>query len=198
MDEKTEELRDIFMEVSGEETVTERQEESRGSLADGDDSTERLVEIIETMRDHHEFDTSLADDELATVVQRFYSGDGDSRIADALDVDRKTVFRARLDLHLVRDRDTDAPFDLDDLRVLLDEDRGTGDIADALDVSASTVRRYRRVIDAQNEARSVSDRFRSEFEDVLAEADLGEQLTADIDDDGLDEATDGMETDVSF
>lgn len=198
MDEKTEELRDIFMEVSGEETVTERQEESRGSLGDGEDSMERLVEIIATMRDHHEFDSSLSDDELATVVQQFYSGDSDSRIADDLDVSRKTIFRARLDLHLVRDRDTDAPFDLDDLRVLLDEDRGTGDIAEQLDVSASTVRRYRRVISAQNEARSVSDRFRSEFEDVLAEADLGEQLTADIDDDGLDEATDGMETDVSF
>lgn len=198
MDEKTEELRDIFMEVSGEETVTERQAESRGSLADGDDSTERLVEIIATMRDHHEFDTSLPDDDLATVVQRFYSGDSDSGIADDLDVSRKTIFRARLELHLVRERDTDAPFDLDDLRALLDEDLGTGDIAEQLDVSASTVRRYRRVIDAQNEARSVSDRFRSEFEDVLAEADLGEQLTADIDDDGLDEATDGMETDVSF
>lgn len=198
MDEKTEELRDIFMEVSDEETVTERQEESRGSLAEDEDSSERLAEIVAAMRDHHEFDSSLSDDDLATVVERFYHGDNDSQIADELDVSRKAVFRARLDLHLVRDRDIDAPFDLDELRTLLDEDLGTGDIADRLDVSASTVRRYRRVVRAQNEARSVSDRFRSEFEDVLAEADLSEQLTADIDDDGLDEATDGMETDVSF
>lgn len=32
MDEKTEELRDIFVDVAGEDTVTERQEDGHGSL----------------------------------------------------------------------------------------------------------------------------------------------------------------------
>ena len=37
MDEKTAELRDIFIEATGSDTVTEQQSESRGSLADVDD-----------------------------------------------------------------------------------------------------------------------------------------------------------------
>jgi predicted transcriptional regulator len=103
-----------------------------------------------------------------------------------------------LDLHLIRDRDTDAPFDLATLRDLLDDGRSTGEIADALEVSESTVRRYRRVVEAQKEARRVSDRFRSEFEDALLEAGMGEEFTDEMADDGLEEATEGTETNVSF
>lgn len=198
MDEKTEELRELFVDVTDEETVTERQEESRGSITGGDGGEEALGDIIARMREKYDFDTSLSDSELATVVKRFYRGDSDTEIAEAIDVSRKTVIRARLDVHLVRERDTDAPFDLSELRDLLVEDRSTGTIADELDVSPSTVRKYRRVVRAQNEARRVSDRYRSEFEDALVEADLDQQLTADISEDGLEEATEGMETDVSF
>ncbi len=198
MDEKTEELRDIFMDVTDEKTVTERQEQERGSLTNDRASTEQLKTIIADMRDHYTFETSLSTDDLVTVVEGFYSGASDTAIADELDVSRRDIFRARLELHLVRDRDTDAPFDLDDLRDLLDDDTPVVDIADTLDVAESTVRRYRRVIQAENEARQVSDRFRSEFEDALVEADLKVQLTTDMTDDGLEEATDGMETDVSF
>lgn len=198
MDEKTEELRDIFVSVTDEETVTERQEESRGSLASDRESTERLGEIIARMRSEYDFTTSLDDSELVTVVEGFYAGDSDSALADTLDVSRRTVFRARLDLHLIRDRDTDAPFDLGEFRNLLGEEASTSDIADRFDVSESTVRRYRRIVTAQNEARQVSDRYRSEFEDVLVDAELSDQLTTDMKDDGLDDATEGMETNVSF
>jgi len=196
--DNTEELRDIFKDVTDEDTVTETQTESRGSLTDERASKERLLEVIERMREEYDFDTSLGDEELATVVERFYEGDSDAAIADALDVSRRELFRARLALHLVRDRDTDAPFELDALRDLVAEDRPTSDIADELDVSESTVRRYRRVIVAQNEARRVSDRFRSEFEDVLVEAEVSDQFTEDIAEDGLQEATEGTETNVSF
>lgn len=198
MDEKTEELRDIFMDVTDEETVTESQEESRGSLTDERDGGERIGEIVASMRDRYDFDASLSDEELVTVVEGFYTGATDSAIADELDVSRREVFRARLDIHLVRERDTDAPFDLAEFRDLLSNEVPTGDLAAHFDVSPSTVRRYRRVVDAQNEARRVSDRFRSEFEDALVDADIGEQFTTDMKDDGLEEATDGMETNVSF
>ena len=198
MNKKTEELRDLFVSVTDEETVTERQQESRGSLAEERDSSERLGEIIARMREEYEFATELADSELATVVEGFYDGRADSALAEELGISRRTVFQARLDLHLIRDRDTDAPFDIADLRNLLVEGATTGEIAEELDVSESTVRRYRRLVTAQNEARQVSDRFRSEFEDVLVDAELGEHLTMDMKDDGLEDATEGMESNVSF
>jgi predicted DNA-binding protein YlxM (UPF0122 family) len=198
MDEKTEELRELFVEVTDEETVTERQAEPRGSIAEDAPDHERLGDIISRMREEFDFDTSLSAEELVTVVEGFYGGETDSAIAEELDVTRETVFRARLDLHLVRDRDAEAPFDLADLRARLRDDASTGDIAEEFDVSPDTVRRYRRVVRAREEARRVSGRFRSEFEDVFTEADLTARLTTDMKEDGLDDATDGMETNVSF
>jgi DNA-binding CsgD family transcriptional regulator len=198
MDEKTEELRELFVDVTDAETVTERQENPRGSIADDGSDDGRLGDIVARMREAFDFDTSLSDDDLVTVVKGFYGGDSDTAIAEELGVTRETVFRARLDLHLIRDRDADAPFDLADLRDLLAEDASTDDIAAELDVSPDTVRRYRRVLRAREDARSVSERFRSEFEDVVADADLTARLTTDMKEDGLEDATDGMETNVSF
>lgn len=198
MDEKTEELRDIFVEVTEEETVTESQEAERGTLAGQDAAAERLGESVAEMRDAYEFRTSLDDEELATVIEGFYRGDTDAEIAEELGTNPEEVFDARLDLHLIREEDTDAPFDLAEFRDMLVADDPGVDLAERLDVSEPTVDRYRRIVEAQNESRRVSDRFRSEFEDVLVEAGLGEHLTQDMQDDGLEDATDGVETDVSF
>jgi len=197
MDEKTEELRDIFIDVTDEETVTERQEEERGSLTvDEDDADAAIRDEIAEMRETYEFATNLDDADLRRVVSGFYEGESDAEIADDLDVSRRTVFRARADLHLVRD--TDAPFDLATLRDLLDEELTVAEIADELDVAESTVRRYRRVVRARDEARRVSNRYRAAFEDALADVELAERMTEDVAEDGLDDATEGMETGVSF
>jgi hypothetical protein len=200
MDEKTEELRDIFIDVADEETVTEAQEDARGSLAPRDDAEERLLEVIAGMRERLGFGTTLSDEELLTVVRGFYAGDSDAEIARALgDASlSKTVSRARIDLHLLRETDTDAPFDLDALRAGLDAGRTTAELAAELEVSESTVRRYRRVVEAENEIRRVNDRFRSEFESVLRDRELSERLTENVREDGLDEATEGQETNLSF
>ncbi|MFC4450588.1 MULTISPECIES: conditioned medium-induced protein 4 [Halorussus] len=200
MDEKTEELRDIFMDVTDESTVTEQQEETHGSLSSEAAVEERLEEVISRMRDHYDFGTTLSDEELVTVVRGFYAGDSDAEIARELgDASLgKTVSRARIDLHLIRDADEDAPFDLDDLRDLLDADASTGECAEELDVSESTVRRYRRVVEAQQERRTVNDRFRNEFENVLQDRELSDRMTEGVQEDGLDDATEGMETNVSF
>jgi lambda repressor-like predicted transcriptional regulator len=195
--ENTDELRDIFRRVTDEDTVTETQEDSRGSLADEGASRERLVEIIERMRADHEFETELSDAELATVVRRFYDDDGDDDIAEALGVSPREAFRARMDLHLVREADTD-PFDLAALRDHLADGESTAEIADRLDVDGSTVRRYRRVVETEREARRVSERFRSAFADAVPSAEAGAQFTEEMTEDGLDEATEGIETDVSF
>lgn len=198
MDEKTEALRELFVEVTDADTVTETQEESRGSLAGDRSTSERLESIIERMQAEFDFRTSLDTTALVSIVDGFYQGESDSAMADSLDVSRRTVYRARLELHLIRDRDLDAPFDLDTLRDLLDAGTSTDDIATSLEVSESTVRRYRRALQAQEASRRVSDRYRSEFQDVLIDVELGTSLTDSVTDDGLADATDGMESNVSF
>ena len=203
MDEKTEQLRDIFMDVTDEDTVTERQEEGRGSLADeqsDEDVAAGIRSVVEEMRERYEFDTDLGDDALVRVVRGYFEGDYDTEIAEAVEADRRAVFRARLDLQLLRERDTDPPFEMADLRDLLVDDVAVSEIAERLGVSESTVRRYRRVLRAQHEARQVSDRFRAEFEDQFTDAELSEQMTSEVKEDGLEEATEGMESesDVSF
>jgi hypothetical protein len=199
MDEKTERLRDIFLSVSEEAEVTERQSAARGSLAADEVDDEELVELVEAMRDRYEFATDLDDAELARVARGFYDEETDTAIGRALgDVSAGTVRRARLDLHLVTDRDLDAPFDLDELRRLRDDDATTAEMAESLDASRSTVRKYARALDAQQRRRLVGDRFREEFDRLLGDGELSEQLTAAVKESGLREATEDMETNVSF
>lgn len=201
MDEKTEELRDIFVDVAGEGTVTESQEETPGSLATDEERVdERIAAVIDRLSDRFAFDVDLDRSALVAVVRRFYDGDDDETVAAALDVSPDDVFRARMALHLFRDDDADAPFDLTALRDRPDADPET--LATDLDVSVEQVRRYRRVLDARTEARQVSQRFRSEFEDALADAGLS-TMTESMREDGLTEATEDIDSleddaDVSF
>ncbi|WP_158058561.1 conditioned medium-induced protein 4 [Halorussus halophilus] len=200
MDEKTEELRDIFMDVTDESTVTERQEESHGSLSSEAEVEERLREVVARMRDRYDFGTTLTDEELVTVVRGFYAGDSDADIARELDDESlgKTVSRARIDLHLLRETDFDAPFDLDELRELLEDEVTNAEAAEQLDVSESTVRKYRRVVETEQERLTVSDQFRDEFENILKDRELTDRMTEEAQKDGLEDATEGMETNVSF
>lgn len=200
MNEKTEQLRDLFVDLTDESTITEEQEEVRGSLGAEGDTDERLQSIIAKMRERYSFTTTLSDEELVTVVRGYYADDSDAEIARALDdaALSKTVARARVDLHLLHESDLDAPFDLADLRHLLSRDVTLADCAAELGVSESTVRRYKRIVEARDEARRVNHRYRDEFENILHDRELSDQLTRDMREDGLDDATDGMETNVSF
>lgn len=200
MDEKTEELRDIFIDVADSETVTESQEASRGSLTDDGEVKTRLLELIGDMRDRYGFRTDLSDEQLCNLANQYFDDATDADLAREFDVDRRTAFRARLDLHLFRDRDTDAPFEMDQFRkqVTGTDTVSTSDLAADFDVSESTARRYRRVVEARDESRRANDRYRDEFAELLADADISGALTHEAREDGLDDATDGMETDVSF
>lgn len=200
MDKKTEELRDIFIDVTDSDTVTESQADERGSLTDDAAVTERLEELIVDMRERYEFNTDLSDEELCQLVHGFYDGAADAELARTLNVDRRIVFRARLDLHLLRDRDLDAPFDIELFRrrVTADGESSANTLAEEFDVSESTARRYRRIVRAEDESRRANDRYRDEFDSVLGDADLEGSLTQGATEDGLDDATEGMETDVSF
>lgn len=198
MDEKTEELRDIFTDVAETDTVTERQEETRGSLLDRDgDVRERLVDVVARMREQYDFGTDLSDDDLAELVHAYYDGATDTEIGRQLEVARSTVVRARLDLHLLRDRDYEAPIDLDALRDRLADDPATSALAEAFDVSPSTVRRYRRVLAAADRSKRANERYREEFDEILADVERA-GITEGVREDGLEDATEGIETDVSF
>jgi hypothetical protein len=200
MDEKTQELRDIFIDATGSDTVTERQEEGPGSLADepsGD--PERIRALVEQMRDRYEFSSALDDERLETVVRAFFDDADDAAIAEQIDADAETVFAARMDLHLLRESDTaDAPLDLAALRKLLVEDASVADCAERLDADEDTVRHYARVVETRLEATRANDRFRDEFAELLTDEAISDRMAQDAQEDGLREATEDMETDVSL
>ncbi len=199
MDEKTEQLRDIFMDVAEDGTVTESQEEGPGSLtADEEGVDRRLAETVGRLRERFGVGVDLDDEVLATVVRRFYDGDDDAAVADAVGVDRETVVRARADLHLFRD--DDLPEAVGDLSP---DERTVDRIAEETDVDRATAERYRRFATARAEARGVSYRFQGEYEDALADAGLAAHMTAGVREDGLDEATEDIgsleeDADVDF
>lgn len=201
MDEKTEELRDIFMDVTDEQTVTESQEELRGSVADsGEFDEERLAATLSEMADKFEFDTGLDTETLTQLVTQFYDGDDDETIADALGLSPETVFQARMDTHLVRDEDpagvTAAEAVWEAVRTREDDSPET--IASEFDLDPEEIERIRGVVQAKSRARRVSQRFRTTFEDCLTDLNLSTQLAADTQRDGLDDATEDAEVDVEF
>ena len=201
MDDKTAELRDIFIDATGSDTVTERQEESHGSITEDERAIARRVrEIIGAMREKYAFETDFDDDDLQRLVYGYFDGASDAELADELGAGEERVFDARMDLHLVRESDRDAPFDADRLRERLD---GGGDPDDAtlaaeFDADEEQVARHRRVAEAEAAATRANDRFRDELAELLTDTDLSARLAADALDDGLREATEDMEVDVSF
>lgn len=214
MDEKTEELRDLFVDATGSEAVTERQEAARGSLVDRDDDAveARVAELVATMRERYGFGAGsddataaaeLPDGAYERVVFGFFDGEDDETIADALGgadagVDARTVRDARLDLHLVADADRDTPFEYTALKRLLAADRSVEAIASALDADVDVVREFVPVARADLASTRVNDRFRDEFRDLLTDADMEASHAATAREDGLREATEDIETDVSL
>jgi len=217
MDEKTADLRDIFIETTGTETVTDEQQNDRGSLIDSDDKTvdDRLHAIITQIRNRFDDELSLSTETAALIARGFFNpqfnseaGDDNqwSRIADAQlaasiddpDIDSETVFDVRMSLHLITDADRKAPFDLDRLRSLRAEGMTATACADTLETTTETVNRLVRVIEAEAESRQVSHRFRASLANLLSDSALSERLATDARRDGLEPAIDDMETDVSL
>ena len=223
MDDRTAELRDLFVETTGKESVTESQTAATGSLstdADADDAVdERLPALVAEMADREEFDADLPEPDLRRVVRAFFRRDGDGEVdtpswsADAddavaaslsTDADAETVFDARMALHLVADADREAPVPYGELRRLVldaaDTDAPDAELAAALpgDVDPDTARRYREVVAADLASRRVNHRYRDAFADLLTDAALSTRLAADARRDGLEEATEDIETDVSL
>ncbi|QLC33488.1 conditioned medium-induced protein 4 [Halarchaeum sp. CBA1220] len=199
MDEKTQELRDIFIDVTDGDTVTETQEAGHGSLATDAEIDERLHDVVATMREKLDFESDLDTETLVRVVRGFYAGDTDAEIAAELDRPTEAVTEARRDLHLVQTDVEDAPLDLDALRRAIETgDPSDADLADDLGADPETVADYRRVARVQSEIRAVNDQYRGEFEAVLQDRELAERLTTAAQEDGLEDATEGQETNTNL
>ncbi len=226
MDEKTAELRDIFVETTGSDTVTERQAESPGTLTDRDEAAvdERVRELVAAMRERYDFSTDLDDATYARIARGRFEFDDDAAIAAALaegddavrageesdpsgdapdpvDVDPATVRDARFDLHLVREADRevgDAPFDYADLKSLTAEGRSIVDCAEELGADPDAVAKHARVARVDLTSTRANDRFRDELRDLLTDAEIEGNHAETARDDGLKEATEDIETDVSL
>ena len=196
MNEKTAELRDLFTSVTdGEATVTESQEDTRGTLEKDERTIEqRLETVIARMHERYEFDTELAAEDLRVVAREFYEGRSDDEIADELGVDEDDVFEARLSLHLVDEGDADEV----DLVAIRNREEDDSMLAAEYGVEETQIHRYRRVASAKDESRAANDRYRDEFDSILGDSDISSQMAQDLREDGLEDATEGMETDVSF
>src|SRR5699024_2941031 len=98
--EKVEQLTDIFHDITGESSTTEHQHENRWASvsADNSDGNDTIRSIIREMTDEYGIQTSLGEDELATVVRRYHAGEGDREIARTLGTPNrdKTIARARI------------------------------------------------------------------------------------------------------
>ncbi len=199
MDDRTKRLRDLFVETTGGETATERQEPEPGSLTDDGSDGSAVRGAIDRLRERHGLATDLGDEALVRIARGFLDGEDDAALAAALDVDEREILRARTSLHLIDDRDRgrEGPVDVDRVRALLREGRDPETALDAA-VDPAAVERARLVATAEIEIRRAGGRFRDEFAALLTDAEMSDRLAASAREDGLREATADLETDVSF
>lgn len=196
MDQKTEELRDIFMDVADHGTVTESQEEPPGSLAEDVPVEERIDGILGQMRERYTFESELEDEALHAIARGFYADRSDASLAESLDISAEDVLEARLDLHLLKDADRDGPIDIEDVRQVLTD--GDTDLTDHFDLEDPDVARLVAVVETERTMRRANYRFRDQFDDILGDGDLAAHLTKSVTDDGLEDATEGMEINTGF
>jgi len=201
MDERTEELKELFVETTGAEEVTETQEDGPGDLAGEaapEDAPERIAAIVARMRERYAFNSGLDDKALTRVVLGFYADEDDEELTAALGPDEETVFTARMDLHLVRESDRVAPFLLKELRDLIVADVPLSERAAEFEADEETVEHYSQVIEAEMRSTRANHRFVDEFAGLLTDADLSENHAADARESGLEEAAEDIDTDTQL
>ncbi len=201
MDDRTEELKELFVETTGEESVTADQEEGTGELsgeAAAADAPARVRTLVERMRERYAFESGLDDDALVELVLGFYADETDAELADILDVDEVTVFTARMDLHLLREADRDGPVPFAELRELVVADVPVDERAARLDADPETVEQYSQVVQAELRSTRANHRFVDEFAAVLTDADLSDSHAATARESGLAEAAEDIETNTKL
>jgi hypothetical protein len=186
-------LTDIYLDVAEDvESTTEQQHEQRGSWRPSTTTDTRISDTIAEMQDRYGLQTQLSDDQLLTLVKAFFDGDRDTAIARRLgDVSLdKTVTRARLGLHLFRESDTTADFDIGALRECFAAENSGAECARQLNIGKSTANRYRRIFAAKDQAERVDNEYYERFRRYCRD-DADEDLDFDSDyspNDGLSDA----------
>ncbi|MEF8821906.1 MAG: hypothetical protein V5A52_06485, partial [Halovenus sp.] len=164
---------------------------------EGESVERRLDEELETLREKFGFETDLSDEQRRELIERFYDGSSDAELAATLDREEATVFAARMELHLVRDGEP--PLGESNREAVREQpDTDAEALAEELDVAEQAVDRTRAVLATQDRSRRVSQRFVTAYQEILTDLELTDQFATDPQEDGLDGATEGAETNVDF
>ncbi len=190
MSDKTDQLRDLFLKISTNTTVVEKQATQHGTLKGSAELERALREVVSEMVGRYNIQTKLTLDQLATTVRLFYNGLSDTEIAEQLG-DRalnKTVSRARIKLQLFRESDLALPFDKDEFMQLVIAGCSVKETSEKLDVAPSTVSEYKSIFDCL-EAKE-QDGYTKIFEEILSDQEVSEKMVAHISKDGLQDTID--------
>ena len=198
MDDKTAHLRDLFVDVTAGDTVTEHQEESPGNLADDQSKEDRLRALLTAMDEHYGLPDDVTHETMLTIARGFYDGTTDDDLSETVDRSLETVRRVRFALHLVHDADLDGPVPEDQVDEVLSTERSVSALATEYEAAEQAVRRQLAATRAASRMRQASHRFRDQWDELLGDGDVADHMPDDVTEDGLREATEDIEVDTAF
>ncbi|MDN7023893.1 response regulator receiver protein [Methanoculleus sp. FWC-SCC1] len=189
-DTRKKQLLELFTNITSKTKIVEPMKKIHGTLRDQEAIEREIALIMREILDQGQFKTKLSPRQLANLVVAYYDGKNDTEIARALGDEKlsKTMARARVRLKLFRDLDFKMPFDRYGMEELLESGKTMKEVSEELDVSPSTLREYRHVI--EQEADTTLDPYLERIRDVMEDRDLSEQMTRGVANDGLSEAID--------
>ncbi|KUG21171.1 hypothetical protein ASZ90_009076 [hydrocarbon metagenome] len=189
-DNRKQQLLELFTTITSKTKIVEPMQKIHGTLRDRDAIEREIALIMREILDQGYFQTKLAPRQLAKLVAAYYDGKNDTEIARVLGDEKlsKTVARARVRLKLFRDLDFKMPFDRNYMEELLESGKTMKEVSEELDVSPSTLREYRHVIEQERDM--TLNPYLERIRDVMEDRDLSEQMTRSATNDGLSEAID--------
>ncbi len=190
-------LLQLFSNITSKTKIVEPMKKIHGSLRDRDAVEREIALVMREVLDQGFFKTKLKPLQLAKLVSDFYVGRNDTEIARDLGDEKlsKTVARARIRLKLFRELDFKMPFDKQELRDMLEAGLNMKEIAERLNVSPSTLREYRHVLEQEED--HTLDVYLERIKDIMEDRDLTEQMTHSATNDGLGEAIDITEAELA-
>ena len=190
MSDRTEQLKELFLKISSNTKVVEKQATLHGDLKGSEEIERKLLMVVSDMSKRYNIQTKLTLEQLATVVRLFYKGLSDTEIAEELE-DRalnKTVSRARIKLHLFRESDLKPPFEKQEFVKLNDVGLSVKEMSERLGVAPSTISEYKNIFECQKAAER--DGFTKRFEEIISDQDVSERMVTHISKDGLQDTMD--------
>ncbi len=196
-DRRKAQLLQLFSNITSKTKIVEPMKKIHGSLRDRDAVEREIALVMREVLDQGFFKTKLKPLQLAKLVSDFHVGRNDTEIARDLGDEKlsKTVARARIRLKLFRDLDFRMPFEKQELKDMVDASLNMKDIADRLNVSPSTLREYRHVLEQEED--HTLDLYLERIKDIMEDRDLSEQMTRSATNDGLGDSIDTTEAELA-